>query len=463
MVVNQSILPTVLGLLASFAVVVAIAVILMRIFKWNRSWQVYLVLAPMVAVALLVFTRTSRNGPRVYITENQAAFEEPVAERPVSFDEFLAQRPRAVVSKSPPAPLVLPAAPQRPTAPVKVRSSFPPPAAAVRTETTAWTTPDLPGFKADLYPSAQAAVRGLAADALCALGEVLDSQKPPESIDVCGDVPADILTAVAGVLGGHNRSAKVNVFGDPRQVPKAASPEAPHVLVHVRIDLSRPETGSSTHQHSLPSHRVQLAVQGPKGERLYTADFVDKPWFDNFAKFTAGHPQDRWLLAQSHNACTSPGEAESSASQDAAKKLALRVLDKLNRSHGNPWSSMSPPRLDRIEKIVLADLDACVSDRFIQSYSRPYGQVWRAAFLVNTSDRNINSLASSCERLLRSDRRTWVATFASIGGLVALICLIYVFLNVMTRGYYTRLLRATAAGVVLVGIAATLFFVWRFM
>jgi hypothetical protein len=196
-------------------------------------------------------------------------------------------------------------------------------------------------------------------------------------------------------------------------------------------------------------------VTGPGGQVVHQAAFVEKPWCDNFAAFVADHPEARWIVAQSPRPCTTASEAQQEALRDGAMKLSPDVR-RLIRSIGSSFVSNQAG----VEQTLQSGLQSYVADRFVQGFSRPYGQVWREAILIDASDRTITSLASACERQIRSERRSWARTVGSIAGLFVLICLVYVFLNVLTKGYYTRGLRVVAAGMVLVGVAATLFAAW---
>lgn len=348
----------------------------------------------------------------------------------------------------------------------RVIAQSPPLAAAIQRESPAWQSTDLPGFKPDIYPSAEAAVRGLVNDVLGAMSKVLSDDSRLESAEIFGQVPSEILTTVATEFRRGNPASRIRTsrhLPDSRPLSQADG----CITVGVEMEDSGTNQKVGTPQPEPWSGSVRIRVTGRSGIWIGEARFIDKPWFDSLARFISQNPGKHYVLAQSPTPLTTSSQAEQEALRDAARKLAPYVSARLRGDSLSLWPRTPSADQARLEQMILAELPKYVIDRFVQSFSRPYGQVWRQALLVDASDKTIASLASACERQIRSDRRSWIATLASIVALVVVICLVYVFLNVMTRGYYTGMLRAAAAGMALFGIAATLYVAWamgaRFM
>jgi hypothetical protein len=371
--------------------------------------------------------------------------------------------------------------------PMGVVRSYPEGAGVLKTGSTSWQSLDPPGFKADIYPSVEAAARSLVAEAVESMSNIIAQGETPTSLDVSGKAPINIVAKVADEFRRHYASAKITTSSRPASSePQATSRDACPVTVDIsveeptseRMGPARPLRAPSGNTVAVPESNqrstaallaaeserrlgtVRLWITAPKGQAACNTCFVDKPWFDNFAQFVDRRPHERWILAQSPTPCTDSGEAEYEARCDAVRKLTPDVQRKLNGRFRWPWSPFAGSGDSRQKATIQCSLDNCIVDRFVQGYPRPYGTVWRTAILINASDRTIELLASACERQMRSERRGVLGTVASVGGLFLLICLVYFFLNVVTRGYYVRALRAAVAGIVLVGIAATLFAAW---
>ena len=100
-----------------------------------------------------------------------------------------------------------------------------------------------------------------------------------------------------------------------------------------------------------------------------------------------------------------------------------------------------------------------LTDRFTQSFDRPYGTVWREAVLVDASPKRVEEIARSLVQGVQSrvvhSRTTWLSFF----GLGGLVFGTYLFLNMATKGYYTWALRLAALG----GLGAAGFLVTHLM
>jgi len=92
-----------------------------------------------------------------------------------------------------------------------------------------------------------------------------------------------------------------------------------------------------------------------------------------------------------------------------------------------------------------------IVDQFVQGLAGSASKIWRSALLIDTSGPKISWLVDRKSHAAHSMRMTWARMIGSAVGVVALIAVIYFFLNMATRGYYEWSLRI--AGVVLAIVA----------
>ena len=96
--------------------------------------------------------------------------------------------------------------------------------------------------------------------------------------------------------------------------------------------------------------------------------------------------------------------------------------------------------------------NSLLADRFAQSFAGTAGRIWRQAILINASQDKLTELVKQKMLARQSWRTKWIRELLSIVGITILICVVYLFLNAATRGYYTWSLRIAAVVLVLVGI-----------
>jgi hypothetical protein len=98
-----------------------------------------------------------------------------------------------------------------------------------------------------------------------------------------------------------------------------------------------------------------------------------------------------------------------------------------------------------------------VVDRFVQSFDGSTSKIWRQATLIDVSQNVLKMLAKRKLAQIHTVRVTWAKMLGSMAGLIALIVVVYLFLNAATKGYYAWSLRI--AGVVLAGVVIFFFLV----
>jgi hypothetical protein len=138
------------------------------------------------------------------------------------------------------------------------------------------------------------------------------------------------------------------------------------------------------------------------------------------------------LRGQSSRACLSENEAFAEASRDAASQLAK--------------TAALPVRKDVIETISTAiQQGRFVKDRSLERIEKPYGILYQASLLVDSSEKSLAPLKRQIESNMRSlDRHQQERKIARVvlsGASVLGIALLGLLADWFTRGYFTWRLR----------------------
>ena len=188
------------------------------------------------------------------------------------------------------------------------------------------------------------------------------------------------------------------------------------------------------------------------------ANFVEKPWAENFSDFANARPKENWIIGRSKDPCMSDWEARDSALSAAALQLFPIVREHVRRSSsGGHWGRYDDDRLrERIRSELAASSVTLVPDKFLQRAQRAYGGVFRQAVLVDASRPNLDHLVMLSRQEVASYRQSFVRTLVSAGALFLVVYLLYLFVNSMTRGYFVWSLRMVAVTVLVVGVIVLL-------
>lgn len=314
-------------------------------------------------------------------------------------------------------------------------------------------------FPANTYPSIELAAEALARRALEMLPDLVPNNETPEIIQIWGDIKGqsspvsmsnDTLTVAGAVFRDEGHIEKVNIETVTNDWPGDGISNLYPNGVTVRLRLEE----SSITNTRLPWDKspemyitdgtLSMHLWGKKGSVTLTQRFIHKPWAADFAAFVSRHPQQRWIRAVSGQLVTNEFEAQESARQMAVAQL--RPLVRLPAGTTNPDV-----------KIELILDDNTIVDRFVQRFARPYGDVYRAMLLIDAAPQTIAAFEQDMAKTTASAqshmRRSWAGHLASLAGLFVLICVVYVFLNAATRGYYVWSLRIAAIVLALIGAA----------
>jgi hypothetical protein len=306
-------------------------------------------------------------------------------------------------------------------------------------------------FQPDVFPSQEAAAKGLARKLVSALTGAKEFDPQQHAIVLAGDASADAMTRVVETLSDEFPSLCVTVA----RSEEAQRGDASVIGIELRVTVSEKLPSPFRSRRELPAGTVTMTVSGPMtGQRVLTARYVDKPWVDDWASFTNSETKGRWLRGQTEHAVPTESEALARAHSAAAKALWPRVRQQMNeRNAGRPGAIMVS------EKWVCRQLESLlgrgkhVTDVFIQSYERPYGRVRRASILVDASADDIDAMAVYCAKMARAEFGGKAVTWGATAAMSAVILLLYFFVNSVTKGYFAWRLRAVA---LLLGIAGIL-------
>jgi len=99
-----------------------------------------------------------------------------------------------------------------------------------------------------------------------------------------------------------------------------------------------------------------------------------------------------------------------------------------------------------------------IVDRFSQCLEGSATPIWREALLIDASPNKLFDASYKIATAATQTRKSWAGKGLSLLGMLALICLVYGFLNLATRGYYTWALRILAVVLLAAGLLALLTF-----
>jgi hypothetical protein len=189
---------------------------------------------------------------------------------------------------------------------------------------------------------------------------------------------------------------------------------------------------------SSPDVAAQLRTLTGAGE-------PNKLWAHDFAAFVTAH-SGQWVVGRCQEPCLSEAEAARDAHSDAARFVWPIVLSRF---------SAIPADSEWLRARIAADVAAgrLDADTLAEKFERPYGAVWTESVLLDVSPARIDSLLNSYKSDRRMSQRHLAKDHEML--LIAVVgsWLAYLFLNAVTKGYFTMRLRLAAAMVTALGVA----------
>ncbi len=308
-------------------------------------------------------------------------------------------------------------------------------------------------FQADVYPSPQAAAGALAGQLLEQLDAVVPEGVTVKQVKVCGNSDPAVLSELASTVRAQLGWAKITV-----QPTGAASKPADHTdqqMIVVQIDHSSSGRHETNTESSETKTMLRVSLTGAAGQMQRDTMVLDKPWVENLDQFESSRqPRRNFVVGYSRQLCSSPAQAGRDAIKDAVARLETHIRRQLGSGITGRWPGFAGDDTEWLQDRIETELRTgqFIVDRFSQKFQRPYGQVWRQAVLVDASPENIAKLANGCMAMLTASRASIFQTALSIFGLMVLICLVYLFLNAATRGYYVWSLRVAGMAILVIGV-----------
>jgi len=299
-------------------------------------------------------------------------------------------------------------------------------------------------FEANVYPSKSSAVRSLGLRIGEPIRQLLGNQAWPRRA---------ILFE-----GGHDRGLLEEFIQTAgRRFPQNQWTIAPETVavqpdeVGIRLDISAVQSSPAPWQvgSEIETTRgtFRASVLAADRQTSIAAPYVEKPWIENFYGVWNNRPNKRLIIAKSAESCLTNDEANHQAVADACNQLT-RLLRQTPRAQATPSLPRNVTANDVLE-------GGFIVDRFSQKFDGRAGEIWRHALLIDASPEKMEQLAVHKAVMARTTRVNWAKMALSVIGLLALITVVYAFLNAATRGYYTWSLRI--AGIVLAAAVIILF------
>lgn len=312
--------------------------------------------------------------------------------------------------------------------------------------TARWPELDRVKFTADVYPSARAAVDSAVAQWSSEYAAPQTVAGAGQAVVVSGPARLNVLHDVAAALGERGFA---NVFVGASQAP--GLPDARTIEVALQpaepmsaVDSGFAAFGSRGQTDARPATRRQLTLTDSSGAVVNR--FIEaKAWVEPGAPGPKDAAQAWGLVSYSQNLEPAPDLAVNSAIAVAAD----RIVTLLDRDAGSPLVAEAARR--SIESILRRG--ELTEERFVQRIDRPYGQLWRAALLIDVGPEARQQMRQEIRRLTAVEaglRKSQARRQVLIGGVgaisVALVTLAYVLVNAWTREYFRWPLRLASAG-----------------
>lgn len=303
----------------------------------------------------------------------------------------------------------------------------------------------MPGMENEFTASSYASPLS-AAQALARQVEPLIAQLQPQDITLTRNTDQTILEAVALTICTNASQPRPVQLADIPDTTAYLNEHGNALIMSINITEEGSIAISSPLPFAVPHGSVQLTIQTRDTQRSLSAGYFNRHWVENFSEFVNRTPNINWILARSQTSCTSEAQARQEALRDALQQLQGRYLVEVG---GKGPVALSEADITNGNFIV---------DRFTQSLAGSATPIWREAILIDASPAKIVQAASKTTIAATQTRKSWAGKGLSLLGMLALICLVYGFLNLATRGYYTWALRILAVVLLAAGLLALLTF-----
>ncbi|EMI44318.1 hypothetical protein [Rhodopirellula sp. SWK7] len=292
-----------------------------------------------------------------------------------------------------------------------------------------WSTTELEDFRADLYPSmieTAGPLAHLVAEQITQNGLLPESDTDPADpliINVRADQSFNedrtaFRSTFAKSLEKRFPDARV-LESDHDDAESILTPSANEQTIVVSLSaLIRKINTSAAWNPRIPSEsgHVDARIEGGNRSVETRVNFVAKPWVSHFEQIVSEFSIKQFVVGYSESLASTEAEARQSAMQNAQSQVQLTTFAKNSGIH------------------TLIN-ETNVIDRFAQKLSRPYGDVWREAVLIDLSQGTmqataIGHAAAATSSSIMSRANTVIATLIILATIAICVCG-----NLLTQGY----------------------------
>ncbi|MBB3208881.1 hypothetical protein FHS27_004715 [Rhodopirellula rubra] len=296
-----------------------------------------------------------------------------------------------------------------------------------------WSTTELEDFRADLYPSMIETAGPLAH---LVAEQITQNGLLPES----DTEPADslIINVRADRSFNENRTTFRSTFSRSleKRFPDARVLESDHddaesnlppsanertIVVSLSALIRKINTAAAWNPR-IPSESGHVDARIEAGNRSVETrvNFVAKPWVNHFEQIVSEFSIKQFVVGYSESLASTEAEARQSAMQNAQSQVQLTSFAKNSGIH------------------TLIN-ETNVIDRFAQKLSRPYGDVWREAVLIDLSQGTMQATATDHAAAVATSSSMMIRANTVIATLIILAAIaICVFGNLLTQGYHRK-------------------------
>ncbi len=305
---------------------------------------------------------------------------------------------------------------------------------------TEWMSSDLKAFDADVYPGLVQAATPLARQVRAKLeaNRLLQNNTTGDGIID----PQQVIIA-ANLVAPEFRSSVTEQFSEEisKHFDKSSISTTDSSvdsifgnIVVLRIDSQNAQRANAPWDNqfiAVSNGTLLCEARTQIGQANITVKYVEKPWVESFGTFTMERPNKQFMAGYSTSLALSEADAKREAMSDASEKL----------------------RQSGFTHFPIGESYAC--DRFVQKLSRPYGDVWRVAFLFDLSSPLLAHHAVATEHARMTAAVRYRASILAIAALFLITIVLCVVLNLLTLGYYRTQLSfgwsALLLGIVVIG------------
>jgi len=179
-------------------------------------------------------------------------------------------------------------------------------------------------FEADVYSSRLSAVRAVGLRIAEPVRQVLGEIPPSRIIVFRGAHDDELLEQFGQAVGRAFDGIQWTIAPETMAVQKGE--------VGIRLDFVKVQTHPaqwlSESEDGMTSGTIQATVLAAESQASIRADFVNRPWVEDFSGFLNTQPKRQFIVAKSTDSCTTEAEANRQAIQDARAQVG-RMIDRI--------------------------------------------------------------------------------------------------------------------------------------